>query len=279
MFTPGLNKKSGLPLYGLAVVLMLALMAGMRNCGKEWSGYDIDASAGDTVNVLIEYTPPSFYTYDDTLGGFDYDMLRQLAASHGFVLKFHPVVSLSRALATIEDGRADLLVAEVPMTQEYRLRYRFLEPVRIDRQVLVQRRDTLTGTVHISGQLDLAGDTVWVVDGSSVESRIRNLAHEIGDTIHVRTEPGYSSELLFIMTALGQIDRAVVSEQVAQRLVSDYPDIDISTSISLSQFQSWIAGSRLPWLADSLDQWISQYKNKSDYQKLLNRYTQNTTKK
>ncbi len=271
---PGILKhKSGLTLYVVALIVVVGLMFGLRDCrSSEWNGYDIASSHGDTIDVLIEYTPLSFYMYDDTLGGFDYDLLRLIASDHGLVLKFHPVVSFKRALATIDADRADLLVADIPVTSEYKSRYTFLEPVRIDRQVLVQCRDSVTGEVKVHSPLDLANDTVWVVGGSPVESRIANLAREIGDTIYVRTRPDFSSELLFIMTATGQIDKAVVSEQVARSMADDYKQIDISTSLSLSQFRSWIAGHRHKWLVDSLNSWIVKAKDDESYKTLEQRY-------
>ena len=35
-------------------------------------------SSGDTIDVGIEYSPLSLYSFGDTLGGFNYDLMREL---------------------------------------------------------------------------------------------------------------------------------------------------------------------------------------------------------
>ncbi|WP_438872086.1 hypothetical protein [Paramuribaculum intestinale] len=46
--------------------------------------------------MAIEYGPLVALRYDDTLGGFSYDLLRQLASERGLASTFHPVVALGR---------------------------------------------------------------------------------------------------------------------------------------------------------------------------------------
>lgn len=268
------KKGNGL-LYATLLLLVLLGMYGLRRCSaKEIYGVGgIQPAGGDTVNVAIEYTPLVCYTYGDTLGGLHYDMLRDIASRHGLVVKFHPVTSFEKSLRLVEDSVVDLLVADFPMTAEFRGRYRFLEPVVVDRQVLVQLADSVTGHGAVRSALDLGGDTVWIASGSSVESRIQNLGREIGDTIYVVKESDYGPEQLAIMTALGEIPRAVISRRVAREIAADYPDLDIVTEVSFNQFQSWIAGKHRAVLADSLDRWIADYKSTAAYDSLLIRYS------
>ena len=137
--------------------------------------------------------------------------------------------------------------------------------------MLVQLRDS-SGNARVNNQLDLAGDTVWIVDGSSIESRIINLGHEIGDTIYVEHEKLYGPEQLFLMTALGEIKQAVINERVAEAMAKDYPDVDISTDISFTQFQSWIVSNKRPEMRDSIDKWIKEIKLTPEYKELENLY-------
>ena len=231
---------------GLLAMVILS-MCFLHKCSAS-AEHEADpiSSGGDTIDVAIEYSPLSFYTYEDTLGGFNYDLLKLLASRHGLVLKFHPVVSLSNDLKRIDDNTYDVLAAELPVTAEYKDRYDLLEPVLLDKRVLVQLKDSATGDVRIKSQLDLAHDSVWIVDGSSVKGRIENLGREIGDTIYIKSDPEYGSEYLFLMTALGEIKQAVISERVAKTMSDEYPQVDVSTGISFHQFQSWVASNRRP---------------------------------
>lgn len=268
------KKGNGL-LYATLLLFVLLGMYGLRRCadGKNPVGIGgIVSSGGDTIDVAIEYTPLVCYTYADTLGGLHYDMLREIASKHGLAIKFHPVTSFDRSLALLDDSVVDMLVADVPMTAEFRERYRFLEPVVVDRQVLVQLRDSVSGHGPVRSALDLGGDTVWIAAGSSVESRIRNLGREIGDTIYIIPENEYGPEQLAIMTATGDIPRAVISRRIAREIAKDYPRLDVVTEVSFNQFQSWIAGIHSDIPADSLDLWIGLYKETEAYDSLLERY-------
>lgn len=221
---------------------------------------------GDTVNVAIEYSPLSLYRYDDTLGGFNYDLLRMVMAREGMKLKFYPVASLDGALEGLENGNFDIVVADIPVTAGFKAKYRFTEPVYLDRQILVSH----DSTVH--SQLDLAGKTVYVPSGSPAADRLRNLSHEIGDTIFVVEDSGYGAEQLFTLTAVGEIPLAVVNRATAVRLAADYPDTDISTPISFTQFQSWVMSRDSTAKADSIDAAIHRFKDTQEYRTLLRRY-------
>lgn len=264
------RKKNVLPLLG-GLAAAVALMYTLGNCRGASANSESVQSGGDTIDVAIEYSPLSFYQYDDTLGGYNYDLLRLLARDHDIVFKYHPVTAVSKPLEKIKSGIYDLLVADIPTTTELKENYSLLEPVLLDKQVLVQRRDS-SGKVKINSQLDLADDTLWVVSGSSIESRINNLAKEIGSDIHIKHEEEYGSEQLFIMTALGEINNAVVNERVARELAKEYPNVDISTNISFTQFQSWIAGKNNSELTDSINKWLVDLKKTDEYKMLVKKY-------
>jgi len=270
-----LEKKRGSQALLLVVVLLcvLSLMTSLRHCSRPPSGTEKQrtASGGDTIDVAISYSPMTLYRYADTLGGFSYDMLRALSASHGFIFKYHPVTSMDQALDGLGDGLYDVVVADVAKTVDFDSGFAFTDEVYLDHQVLVQRRDSV-GNVSVGSQLELAGKQVWVENSSPALLRLKHLAEEIGDTIFVRTVNDYNSEQLFLMTALGEIPMAVVNRLVAQKLSADYPQIDISTSISFTQFQSWLTRSADKSLIGKLNEAIKEFKSTDDYDILVERY-------
>ena len=228
-------------------------------------------SSGDTIDVGIEYSPLSLYSFGDTLGGFNYDLMRLVASQHNLKINFHPIVSLTHAITAVEKGSFDILIAEMPTTSEFTDKFLFTIPIYLDRQVLIQSKSNYK---QINTQLDLAGDTVWVVANSPFASRINNLAREIGDTIYVITDSIHSAEQLFILTATNEIKQAVINEQVAKIMAQDYREVDISTDISFSQFQSWIVNKNDSVLCDSLNSWLSAIKSTNQFQTLQERYLQ-----
>ena len=109
--------------------------------------------------------------------------------------------------------------------------------------------------------------------GSPARSRLENLSREIGDSIIIKVSPDYSAEQLVMLTARGEIPRAVVNQEVARRLSAEYPDIRISDNISFSQFQSWILDRSSKALQDTLDSQIERFKKTPEYEALLNKWT------
>lgn len=256
----------------VCLLLVVGLMLSLRTCsiGRNAGGHD-GQSGANTVDVAIEYGPMALYRYDDTLGGFSYDLLRMLAAD-SVALKFHPVTTQAEAARGLASGRYDLVVASIPVTTGIdTLTFRFTAPVYLDRQVLVQRRDS-AGDLRIRSQLDLAAHEVWVTANSPVSARLRNLSSEIGDTIFIVEDPAYGEEQLVIMTATGDIPCAVVTEATARALAADYPELDISTAVSFTQFQGWLARRADSEFVDRLDSVILAAKGTDAYRTLLRRY-------
>ena len=126
--------------------------------------------------------------------------------------------------------------------------------------------------VFIRNQLDLAGRTLHVVKASPSILRIRNLGDEIGDTIYISEIEKYGSEQLIAMVAHGDIDYAVCDESIAQAAIDSLPQLDISTDISFTQFYSWGVSKQSPVLLDSLNTWLTSFRQGKEYKEILHKY-------
>ncbi len=267
-------KKWQLALYLLLLAAVIVVMFMLRNCGTEkelvgaHSRVDI-SSSGDTIDVAIEYSPLSFYTYGDTIGGFNYEFLNLLSTSCGLKFKYHPIVSLQYGLKGLKDGKFDVLAAQFPVTRENKEHYLFTSALYLDNQVLVQRNDE---GLTINNQLDLAGDTVNIVKGSPMYDRIISLSREIGDTIYVVQDSVYGPEQLFLMVSTGDIKYAVINESIAKKLAASHPNVDVSQAISFTQFQSLALDKASKKLCDNLNECILKVKKMPQYNELLKKY-------
>lgn len=268
-------KKWQLVLYLLLLVVVIVAMFMLRNCGttdKGLVGAHTRAdysSSGDTIDVAIEYSPLSFYTYGDTTGGFNYEFLNLLSSSCGLKFKYHPIVSLQYGLNGLKDGTFDVLAAQFPVTRENKEHYLFTSALYLDNQVLVQRNDE---GLTINNQLDLAGDTVNIVKGSPMYDRIVSLSREIGDTIYVVQDSVYGPEQLFLMVSTGDIKYAVINESIAKKLALSHPNVDVSQAISFTQFQSLALDKGSKKLCDNLNECILKVKKMPQYNELLKKY-------
>lgn len=252
-------RKGHIWLYLILLVLAPTLMLMLRQCSSKRIGPRADLVAGgDTLNIAIEISPAGLDLSGDSLSGEYYNLLQRISAaapdSAPLPMRFLPFTRVEDALTWLDEGRCRLVVGDIPVTAELRNKYIFVDPVALDRQVLVQLRDTVTTDTLATGssrfihnQFELGGREVRVAKGSPYVQRLRNLSREIGDTIYVVEDAEYSPEQLAILTATGEVPLAVVSESTARSLAKNYPNLDYSVAISLKQFQAWLL---LP--ADSL---------------------------
>ena len=261
-------KRGSIALYALLLIVAIVMMIVLRGYVKH---EEVKTDDSNDIVVAIEYAPMFLYTYDDTLGGFSYELLQLVAKQGGVQLKFQPMVTLSSSLDKLKAGDYRIVCAEFPVTKEHKQEYLFTNPIYLDRQVLVQAKNG-EGEIAIKSQLDLAKDSVWVVNGSSSELRLKNLSNEIGDTIYVVTEKNYGTEQLFMRVVSGEIKQAVMNERIATELAKNYSNIDISMGISLTQFQSWILNKNDSAFCDSINSWIDAVKHTQEYTNLYNRY-------
>lgn len=245
-------RRGSMWLYIVLLIIAVGLMLMMRQCSTKRIGPRPDIVAGgDTINVAIEISPAGLDLSGDSITGDYYNLLRQIEnnASDSIPLHFHflPFTRVEDALKWLDEGRCRMVVGDLPITAELREKYIFVNPVALDRQVLIQLRDTIASDTLATGssrfihnQFELAGREVRVAKNSPYVQRVRNLSREIGDTIYVVEDSVYSPEQLAILTATGDVPLAVISESTAKAMSRKYPDLDYSVAISLNQFQSWL---------------------------------------
>ena len=265
-----------LPVLVTFIIIALTVIGIARKCTYTSSTLadDFSRPGGDTISVAIEMSALTYNLRNDSADGFDYSILRAFGDSHHVAMAFTPFTDLESAFLGLYEGRYDIVVASMPSTSALKEVFRMTDPVYVDKQVLVQRGDS-SGKL-ICEQHELRGDTVWIVEGSPIATRLRNMAAELGDTIHTASIPGYSAEQLAIMTALGEVPRAVVNEAVVRQMAKEFPTLDISTPISLNQFQCWAVAPSDSTLADSLNAWLGEYKKTAAFDSLMHKYLEPT---
>jgi membrane-bound lytic murein transglycosylase MltF len=263
--------------YAAPVVVFVALFIlfyPKKSEGETFAPRDYEEiKASGVLRAVTEYNAISYHAEEDTVGGFHYALLQAFAQSKGLQVEMTPVMSFSDRLEGVLTGRYDILAHSTPITSELRDTLLFTHPVQLSKLVLVQRRSEEADSAYaIHSQLDLAGKTLYVPQGSPALLRIRNLSNEIGDSIHVQEVEKYGSEQLLAMVAHGDIDYAVCDEEIARASQTDFPQLDIHTAISFTQFYAWGVNEASPALRDSLNTWLESYMKTADYRALKKRY-------
>ena len=165
------------------------------------------------------------------------------------------------------------MARNIPVTSELRGTLVFTEPVAQNRQVLIQRKQEFNeGVEPLRSHLALAKKTLYVPLNSPAILRIRNLSHEIGDTIYIKEDPTYGAEQLAMLVASKDIDYAVCDEKSAEKVAQSLPEIDYSTLIGFTHIEAWAVSEKSPVLLDSLNTWIKQIKDSKEYRAIYQKY-------
>ncbi len=227
--------------------------------------------ADGLLRITTDYTPLSYYLEGDSLTGFDYHLARMIEKRSGLAIEITPEVNLSKSIDGLQRGEYDIIARQLPITSEIKKDLAFTVPILLNRQVLVQRRNS-KNQGPIRNQLDLANKTLHIISDAPTRLRINNLAQEIGDTIYIKEEQTYGAEHLIMMVATGEIEFAVCDKAIALQMSNDYPQLDCSIDISFTQFQSWALRKTDVQLLDSLNKWITDIQQTEEYKKLYDSY-------
>jgi len=256
------------------LVLVAGLMVALSRCNRPHAATAVFVKpGGDTLCVAIELSPVA-HTVRSADGadgqGYYYDIIQAISRQQKRPVVVVPV-TLGEGMRGLEQRRFDVLIADIPSTVAQKKRFLFTEPLNVDRQVLVQRRDS-AGGLKYNSLFDLGGREVYVAHGSPFTTRIRHLADEIGDTIIIVEDPEYGQEALIMMAADGEIPNAIVNERQAMALAGNYPDLDFSIVVSLNQFQSWAVNKSDSAMLDTLNRYIRDFRASPDAVRLARAY-------
>lgn len=228
------------------------------------------------LRAITEYNSISFHAEGDSVSGFHYELLNAFAHHQGLKPEITPEMSFSKRLEGVQQGKYDILANSTVVTSQSKDSLLFTRPIILNKQVLVQRKpEGETDSLYIRSQLELARKTLHLVKNSPVLLRIHHLSNEIGDTIYIKEVEKYGQEQLLALVAHGDIDYAVCDESIAKASFPDFPQLDIQTAISFSQFYSWGVSKHSPVLLDSLNAWLDDYLQTPAFKQLYKKYYNN----
>ncbi len=274
-----MQRKKLLYLYLLLLALAAGTMTALRTLKNPPSAepvlprdYEEIAREG-ILRLVTEYNQSGYYIAGDTIEGFQYELGRAIAQESGLEIQTALEMNLAESFRMLSEGQVDIVARNIPVNSEIREKYLFTDPLVLNKQVLVQRKTPAGSQAQpLRNQLELAQKTVYIPKDSPALVRLKNLEHEIGDTIYVIEDDLYSSEQLAIMVAKGDIDFAVCDQRIAAESAARLPELDIQTDISFTQLQAWAVRRDSPALRDSLNTWLGRLHQNGTFDKIYQKY-------
>lgn len=253
----------------LLIAIGWIIFSGKKQSPKDFAEIEKDGK----LRIVTDYNSIGYYVSEDTIAGFNHDLIELLKSHIPLSVEVLLEANLSKSIEGLKTGKYDVLARNIPITSELRESLRFTEPVSQNRQVLIQRKkDFNDGIAPLRSHLDLAKKTLYVPTNSPAILRIRNLSHEIGDTIFIKEDDTYGAEQLAMLVASKDIDYAVCDEIVASKVSESIPEIDYATLIGFTHLEAWAVSEKSPILLDSMNVWIKQVKATKEYEKLYRKY-------
>lgn len=258
----------------IAVITMVVLKDSMKQIGVSNNQRDFkEIMEHGEMNVVTDYNSIGYFVSGDTIEGFQHEMIQALEREWGITINLYLQNSLDDNLYGLQSGKYDLVARNIPINSELIDNYSFTQPLNFNKLILVQRKVEFNDSIQpIRQHLDLAKKTIYVEKDSPSILRLNNLSNEIGDTIFLIENSVYEAEQLVMMVASGDIDFTVCDEDVAVRLAQKLPEIDIETDISFTQIESWAVRRESTQLLDSLNTWLTRFKETVEFEDIISKY-------
>lgn len=233
------------------------------------------------INALVDNNSISYFIYKGQSMGYEYELLNNLAKHLGVSLKITITTGVDRAIDQLNRGEGDILAFPLSITKERTKSIAFSKPHFHTYQVLVQRKpdnwrkmgiDDINKKM-IRNPVELIGKEVYVLPGTSYEKRLMHLSEEIGGDIIIKKDTSIAeSESLMRKVAFGEIDYTVADHLIANVNASYYPNLDVTTPISVSQRVAWATRKNSPELLAAINDWMGKIKKEPTFMVIFNKY-------
>jgi membrane-bound lytic murein transglycosylase F len=274
--------------YFLATALFLAVFASCNQSQKvnftTAPQVELDLQAilkRGYITALVDNNSVSYFIYKGQPMGYEYELLNLFAKHLGVDLKIKVTSGIDRAMDQVNKGEGDIIAFPLTITKNRKKYVAFSNPHFNSYQVLVQRKpagwrhmtlDAINDSL-IRNPVDLIGKQVHVLPGSSFETRLKHLSEEIGGDVIIMPDTASSeSESLIRKVAMGDIDYTIADHMMARVNASYYPNLDISTPISVAQQVGWATRQNSPDLLNEINQWLGAVKKEATFMVIFNRY-------
>ena len=259
--------------------LLLSCKEEKKQINKPIPPYDLsDIQKKGELIILTENSSTSYFNYRGKTMGFEYEILKDFAASLNLKLKVKVVNDSKKFNQMLNEKKGDIIACNYTITKNRSNLLSFSKPYLKEKLVLVQRKLKISpkdssNVIFIRDLSELNNQTIYVRMHSSYKKRIENLEEELGIDIKVKELSGDPVTEDYIQAvSQGKIDFTISEENIAKIVSFDNINLDINTPISLPMSIAFALRQNNPVLLDSLDNWLSSYMKTKKYKSLVNKY-------
>jgi membrane-bound lytic murein transglycosylase F len=243
-------------------VFLLSLLIPLASCGAGSSAEDRDPAADlsallerGTLRVVVPGTrmgEPALPRRGSPVG-YQRELAEAFAKSLGLEMELVPVFRLSEMLPALQQGKADIIAANLTVTPARQQRVDFTQAIDHVHEVVI----VADGNPQIQTVADLAGRSVMVDPASAFWETLEHLALEIPGLRRLAKPMHLDDEDVLDLIANGQVDATIRDGNVAEMYVSYRSDVRIAFPIGERQSIAWAVRQETPQLLAAINQFLA----------------------
>ncbi len=263
-----MNRKYHSYLFLIIASLLLAVVVFMRGHGYAMPKLHIHKyekkkpQRNDTLSVCLFYHAADYFVYQGSVIGFQYDMLKQLEKDFQRPVDITIEADPEQMLLTALSNNYDIVCFDFDKANYIPDYISVSEPIAYTYPVLIMRKK------------DSSYDSVPHIVNTSAKyyNKLDFSMLENPSSWIVQHNPDLAIEDLMDMLVDKTIDYAVCNYNVAVTLMPFYTQLTIGPRVGDNFPRTWILDSRNRSLNDSINQWLSDFKETNKYQSLCEKY-------
>ncbi len=251
--------------------------------------------ARGTLTVLAPYNSTTYFVYKGEPLGYEYELLREFAASQNLALKMVVVTDPKSLLPLLNEGEGDIAASRLVPTPETEAQAAFTRALYQTEPALVQQESApatagkaaekalASGPADPSPEVDiqarlvtrpeqLAGKRVDLPEKSPYERTLVELSDEISGDIHVVELGELQDEALAQKVARGEVEFTVMQANLAALKEAEFSNLKVRPVVGRKHEVAWAVRKNSPQLLSELNAWIEDKKNEGLLSRLYKKY-------
>ena len=225
---------------------------------RDWSAI----RASGQLRMLTISSPATYYLWRGAQLGFEYELVRRFADSHGLDLWVTIAADHEELAAELAAGRGDLVAAGWVMTPA-----RAAAGLLFTRHYLEIRETFVTGDEPVSDLADLAGRTVTVPRATSYPARLAGLRGNFDVEVSELSGPS-----ILEAVAAGELDVTLVDSHHAELAATFDPRLTPGLALDPVMRLVWAVGPGRRDLKRELDAFLDAGYRGTEFNVLYNKY-------
>lgn len=224
--------------------------------------------SADTLRVIMENHPLSYYLYKGTRRGFEFELIRKFAEEEGLFIEVVVPPKWSDMIPWLYEGKGDVIAAQMSITDDRSAKVAFTRPYLEVHQVALGTDDTLPPMTPE----EFGGRRVLVQKGSAYEEQLVKLQLS-GVNVkidYLDEENEVDDHVQFV--ARGRHPLTVVDNTIAQLERQFYPGLVVGAQVSESDSIAWAVRPNAPDLLTKLNKFLDDYDRSAYFNILKRRY-------